>query len=576
MIPNDNLNISTTSHSNTDNNNTGEDSPGRKSPSISAAIAIFGGGNIKNKPSTNINQHTQKQQQPIISKPKPWQRPSQVANNDDNDIISDSSILDANHQSPAGKNKLPIINVLEVENELRKREDEGFVLDKVCEEQEQDTKETMVDDDGEEEEMMILDNNRQQKQGEDGDSTIMDMSDSEAGASQFEPEEEEVEEEPEWEDFMANYWKLSSATTETNLSIAIKEEDTDLKPCLIDPTLDVDEPLASSHTGYSIDIDMDCDDAKILSNVGLNCSIAMSRLTQDNKDGNSMESLRIDISRVERKKVMKNYGKEKVPEKEETRPIPQSRVGLEPPDESHSPPSAFFNPHTHHQTKTKTANITSPSQSQLAQQEMMNIPTPTKSFDNDTAAAVSTVGSDVASSAAGSHSWKHNIDKSSPLPIAELIHGTGSISTRTSLRALVMKKWHPSYWMHYGPHTLLIFRSKEHMDDWATNPYHSSKQREFLVKLEINFKVDMESNDGKDAGILGHRLLPMKQKSYGKKDEDEMFQFKLERWTNLGCSVLAAFASHEEAEVQVLYNTICDILKTCPNNGLKDISHMLK
>jgi len=562
--------ISATSHSNTDNN-TGEESPGRKSPSISAAIAIFGGGNIKNKPSNNnINQHTQKQQQqPIISKPlKPWQRPSQVANNDDNDIISDSSILDANHQSPLGKNKLPIINVLEVEK------DEEVVLDKVCEEEEQDTKEIMVDDKDEEE--MIVDDNRQQ-QGEDGDSTIMDMSDSEAGASQFEPEED-VEEEPEWEDFMENYWKLSSATTDTNLSTTIKEEDTDLKPCLIDPELDVDEPLASNNnTGFSIDIDMDCDDAKILSNVGLDCSIIMSRLAQDNKDGNSIESLRIDISRVKRKKKKTNsVGKEKDPVKEEARQVPQSRIGLEPPDELHSPPSAFFNPHTHHyQTKNKTATVSSPSQP--VQQEMMNIPTPTKSFDNDTAAGASTVGSDVASSAAGSQSWKHNIDKSSPLPIAELIHGTGSISTRTSLRALVMKKWHPSYWMHYGPHTLLIFRSKEHMDDWATNPYHSSKQREFLVKLEINFMVDMESNhDGKDTGILGHRLLPMKQKSYGKKDEDEMFQFKLERWTNLGCSVLAAFASHEEAEVQVLYNTICDILKTCPNNGLKDISHMLK
>ena len=56
----------------------------------------------------------------------------------------------------------------------------------------------------------------------------------------------------------------------------------------------------------------------------------------------------------------------------------------------------------------------------------------------------------------------------------------------------------------------------------------------------------------------------------------QRYQFKLERWTNLGCSVLAAFASTEEDEVQILHDTITDILKSCPNNGLKNIDHMLK
>jgi hypothetical protein len=54
------------------------------------------------------------------------------------------------------------------------------------------------------------------------------------------------------------------------------------------------------------------------------------------------------------------------------------------------------------------------------------------------------------------------------------------------------------------------------------------------------------------------------------------YQFKLERWTHLGCSVLAAFASQEEGEVQILHDTISDILKRCPHNGLRNIDHMLK
>lgn len=41
-------------------------------------------------------------------------------------------------------------------------------------------------------------------------------------------------------------------------------------------------------------------------------------------------------------------------------------------------------------------------------------------------------------------------------------------------------------------------------------------------------------------------------------------------------SVLAAFASEEEAEVQALHETIAKILKSCPYGGLRDISHMLK
>ena len=68
------------------------------------------------------------------------------------------------------------------------------------------------------------------------------------------------------------------------------------------------------------------------------------------------------------------------------------------------------------------------------------------------------------------------------------------------------------------------------MDDWRYNPYHGKKQRDFLVKLQIDFMLDDDA-DGEGGGsggggaskegILGHRLLPIKKKSYGK-NEDEM------------------------------------------------------
>ena len=75
--------------------------------------------------------------------------------------------------------------------------------------------------------------------------------------------------------------------------------------------------------------------------------------------------------------------------------------------------------------------------------------------------------------------------------------------------------------MHYNTHQLLIFRSKDHMDDWTYNPYHGQKQRDFLVKLKIDFLGDMELEVGKEQGVYGHRILPVKKKSYGK-NEDEV------------------------------------------------------
>ena len=169
--------------------------------------------------------------------------------------------------------------------------------------------------------------------------------------------------------------------------------------------------------------------------------------------------------------------------------------------------------------------------------------------------------------------------------------------------------------MHYDEHSLLIFRSKDHLDDWVQNPYHGVREREYLVKLRVDFGAigsaggaagtaggegsvvasssssgshqggittsgrggDANNNNNKEGSrILGHRILPLKKKSYHK-NEPEMYQFKLERWTNMGVSVLAAFASEEgeEDDVQLLHDTIAEIMTTCPYGGLQNIDRML-
>lgn len=150
---------------------------------------------------------------------------------------------------------------------------------------------------------------------------------------------------------------------------------------------------------------------------------------------------------------------------------------------------------------------------------------PTRSFDAVSDKAPSTRSSTAASSSARgsavaeSLGWNKSKNKGSPLPDPEQVFATGPILARTSLRSLVMKKWNPSHWCHYTPYSLLIFRSKDHLDDWRHNPYHGAKQRDYLVKARIDF--DMENCDQTDKRILGHRVGEVKRKRYAK-DEPEL------------------------------------------------------
>ena len=307
------------------------------------------------------------------------------------------------------------------------------------------------------------------------------------------------------------------------------------------------------------------DDDEKLSKVGLECSIEMAKFVVNmgnnnnargnnkgnNKNGSEKKKntrdcrgFKIDIGKViesrspKKKKKSKNtisggQQQQQPQQQQQVRHEVQQNVSSE-----HDVPLSL-QPRLRQDAPTvessATAAAAAPSQQSMAQdtsfvaasQLVGTYPHDDRhAIDDKKSTKSSTVGSDVPSQST-STDWKH---KTTPLPSPELINMTGPISTRTSLRSLVMKKWHPSYWMHYGSHSLLIFRSKDHMDDWRYNPYHGKKQRDFLVKLQIDFMLDDDA-DGEGGGsggggaskegILGHRLLPIKKKSYGK-NEDEM------------------------------------------------------
>lgn len=163
-------------------------------------------------------------------------------------------------------------------------------------------------------------------------------------------------------------------------------------------------------------------------------------------------------------------------------------------------------------------------------------------------------------------------EDATPLPDSDLIGGSGSIFARSSLRAIVMKKWHSSFWVHYGDASLLVFRSKTDFEDWLFNPYHAQRQRDYLVKVRFDFRDEMAK---KQSSLRGFRMTDVKLKTYERKGEP-MYHFKLEKWTDLGNDIVAAFASPTIEDVEALTNAISICLKSCPHDGCRPIDDLVR
>ncbi|CAB9518120.1 expressed unknown protein [Seminavis robusta] len=147
----------------------------------------------------------------------------------------------------------------------------------------------------------------------------------------------------------------------------------------------------------------------------------------------------------------------------------------------------------------------------------------------------------------------------SPLPRADMVQKTGFVLSRISFRTIVMKKWKQSFWVQYGPHTMLWFRSKHDFDDWLNNPYHTQAQRNFIIKLAVNFAHDLYKPN-----VRGYQVTQCRTKSYGTK---LIRQFKLERWMDYGPTIAAAFGSNNPKEVDELREALVACMRNTPLNG---------
>ena len=147
----------------------------------------------------------------------------------------------------------------------------------------------------------------------------------------------------------------------------------------------------------------------------------------------------------------------------------------------------------------------------------------------------------------------------SPLPRADMVRKTGYVLSRISFRTIVMKKWKQSFWVQYGPHTMLWFRSQADFDDWLNNPYHTQAQRNFLIKLAVNFAHDLYKPN-----VRGYQVTQCRTKAYGVK---MIRQFKLERWMDYGPTIAAAFGSNNPKEVDELREALVACMRNTPLNG---------
>jgi len=151
---------------------------------------------------------------------------------------------------------------------------------------------------------------------------------------------------------------------------------------------------------------------------------------------------------------------------------------------------------------------------------------------------------------------KHVPPNASPLPFLP-VHASGYILCRISFRTLLFKKWKQCYWILYGTSKLLIFRSKEDADDWRFNPYHTKTERDFLVRLCIDFLNDCKIIQN----CRGYKISPMGHKSYGRRKEDLLYHFKLERCMDYGPVIASCFASQDKSEIDAIRKVIIHCIK---------------
>jgi hypothetical protein len=166
---------------------------------------------------------------------------------------------------------------------------------------------------------------------------------------------------------------------------------------------------------------------------------------------------------------------------------------------------------------------------------------------------------------------EEEVNPGSP-PDFDMIKHSGTVRARISMRTLLMKNWKEIFWVAYGNYTLLFFKSKINFEDWAMNPHLSTRQREALVKLRIDFQNPDNSTHKDKETIKGFQASTVKGKVYNK--NGMLHQFKLDKWTDQGPTIAAAFGSESYQDIYELHLIVAEMIGKSPGGaGLAELGH---
>lgn len=134
----------------------------------------------------------------------------------------------------------------------------------------------------------------------------------------------------------------------------------------------------------------------------------------------------------------------------------------------------------------------------------------------------------------------------------------GQILMRSSLTSFLSKDWKEMFWLQSGPTTLLVFRSRQDMMDWkifskqaASPPPEIREKLDNLAKLKLDFYSKIARKKCK-----AYSLSEVHSKRY---TGALMYTFKLDALKIAGPVHVAAFASREKREAEILHKILEDL-----------------
>lgn len=139
----------------------------------------------------------------------------------------------------------------------------------------------------------------------------------------------------------------------------------------------------------------------------------------------------------------------------------------------------------------------------------------------------------------------------------------GQIMARYTRISLLLRNWNGKcYWARHKLCCLLLFDSKDDYLKWKVLFDEGEKSKAMrLVKFELDFDVRSKNSKLKK-NIFKYWMGNIKPKKYSAK-EDYLHQFKIEKSTQAGTNVIAAFASRKPEDL----NKLRKIIKRCIKRG---------